>query len=369
MNQQAIQRTRYLLQTRFRRLRGASIGNFEQVCKQVLDWLEKHPVLSASLRHLEQVTGEHHSEIRSILQLKTIEFATIQRYFLITVVHDQNQKQQDEPDFKGYTPANLEEHASACLLILRATMSRPEAEFYRLLAIYLTQENYDHRIKDEKQTLDAIKDIAVRDLYEYLDEHLDAINAVNGILQKYKQNVEWFQRKLLQQINQGFEGKTGERALALHLQQYVFNQGVEFVVEPTSASGEVDLLLRDSNGEYTIIDAKYIKPNATQSEIVRKIAEGFNQIARYCEDFNQHEGFLAIFVHDDISIMLDVEQNDSFRYFRIGGNVIYYVEVNISDRPSASKSGKTKQIHISQGELIEETRKSAGAETSSNQPV
>ncbi len=351
MDQRLLQRTRYLLQTRFRRIRTAPLGNFEVVSKQVLNWLEGHPILSAVLQHLNNVPGDHHLEIRQMLESADLNS---QRYYLLTMHH--HAKQEQEPAFKGYTPLNLEEHASACLDVVHATILRPDSEFYRVLAVYLTQEDYDFRT--EKDPLEAIKEKAVHDLYEYLDENLDGLNAVNGILQKYKQNVEWFQRESVRKIGEdGYGNKTGERALAVHLQQYVFDQGVEFVVEPSSVSGEVDLLLRDSSGQYTLIDAKYVKPGAARSEIVNKLGKGFNQVARYCVDHNQYEGFLAVFVNDDVSILVDLEQNDNFRFLKIGGNVIYYVEINISERLSASKSGKAEQISISRNELFAEIEK------------
>lgn len=181
------------------------------------------------------------------------------------------------------------------------------------------------------------------------------MNAVNGLLGKYKQGVEWFQQGQIRKIVQeGYDGAKGERALARHLQQYVFDQGVDFTVEPTSASGAVDILLRDPNGQYVIIDAKYLKPGAPSSEITRKIAGGFNQVARYCEDYDQHDGFLAVFVDDDLSLLIDSAESDSFRYFRIGGSIIYFIEVNVAKRPSASKSGKARQIHITEADLMHE---------------
>ena len=350
MDQQLVQRTRYLLQTRFRRMRTAPTGNFELVCGQVLDWLGNHPILSAVLQHLDNVPGDHHLEIKLIFESENISGG---RYHAITIRKDQ--RQENEPKFKGYTPMSIEEHVSACLQIIRASISRPDLDFYQLLAVYLTREEYSLRTSSNKNPLEAIKEIAIRDLYEYLDEHLDGINSVNGILQKYKQSAEWFQKQALQQIvENGYGGKTGERALALHLQQYVFDQGVEFTVEPTSASGEVDLLLRDPFGQFIIIDAKYVKRDIAPSAITRKIAEGFNQVARYCDDFNQPEGFLTVFVDDDRSILIDLEQNDGFRYFNIGGNIIYYSEINIAERPSASESGKARQIHITSEKLVEE---------------
>ena len=345
MDQQIVQRTRYLLQTRFRRLRNASWGNFDAVAGQVLDWLSNHPILAGHLQRLNNVEGDHHEEIRMLLD----SGISGGRYFAL--MRKPDRRQDNEPEFKGYTPKTLEQHASACLLILRASIQKPEREFYNVLATYLTQEEYS--LRTQKDPLDAIKDGAIRDLYEYIDEQLDGVNVVNGLLIKYKQSVEWFEQEHLQLIiANGFGGATGERALARHLQQYVFEQGVDFSVEPTSASGEVDLLLRDPNGSYTIIDAKYVKASASPSEIKRQIAEGFNQVARYCEDFNQHTGFLAVFVNDNVSILIDLDETDSFKYFRIGGNAIYYTEINIAVRPSASKTGTARQVHFTTDELV-----------------
>lgn len=346
MDQQLLQRTRYLLQTRFRKIRTAHTGHFKLITQQVLRWLEGHPIIGAIIHHLDQIPGDHHQEIQHLLNSSDIGSF---RYYVLSVQRS-HPRQEHEPEFVGYTPKTLEEHASACLQTLRATVAQPQMKFYEMLAVYLTQELYEFGIK--KDPLEAIKDIAVRDLYEYLDEQLDGINAVNGLLRKYKQSVEWFQRDRIQQIfDEGYGGKKGERALALHLQHYIFNQGVEFIVEPSSASGEADLLLRDPSGQYTIIDAKLINRDAAPSDIARKIAEGFNQVARYCGDYNQPEGFLAVFVNDDISIHIEIEQSDVFRFFKIGGHVIYYIEINVSQRPSASKSGKAKRIPITEDML------------------
>jgi hypothetical protein len=317
----------------------------------VFKWLENHPILHSVIDHLDNVRGDHYKEIQRLLDTKI----SGGRYYNISV--HKKPRSENEPEFVGYSPKTDAEHASACLQILRASITKPDLEFYCLLAIYFTQENYNI-IKSvgvkggTGEAFEVIQESVTRDLYEYLDEQLDGFNAVNGLLIKYKQNVEWFQQEKVRGIAEnGYEGMNGEKALALHLQQYVFNQGVEFSVEPTSASGEVDLLLRDANGQYTIIDAKYVK---SKSSITRKIVEGFNQVARYCDDYNQPQGFLAVFVNDDISIRVDLEQNDTFRYFKVGGFIIYYIEINIADRPSASKSGKAKQHTISAEQLTKE---------------
>lgn len=347
MDQQLLQRTRYLLQTRFRRMKKAPAGQFQNVAKQVLDWTERHPILGGIIYRLDNTPGNHHNEILNLMKDTNLD-----GYHYHQIIAPWTENSTSDSIYKGYTSTNWEEHTSACLAVIRASIENPNDNFYQVLAVFLTKEEYSIR-HSENNPLDAIKDIAVNDLYEFLDETLDSVNAVNGLLHKYKQSVEWFQRDRLHAIIEtGNEGKSGERGLALHLQQYVFDQGIEFTIEPTSASGEADLVLRDVSGQYTIIDAKYIAQNSSPSTIKRKIAEGFNQVSRYCNDFNQFEGFLAIFVDEDITIQIDIDQIDGYRYIRFGGYIIYYIEINISQRLSASKSGKAKQISISREELL-----------------
>ncbi len=353
MDQQLLQRTRYQLQTRFRHIKTSEIGNFERMCQQVFEWLENHPILSSVLQHLDQVQGDHHEEIQLILNTDD-NYGS--RYYSLTVKKDR--KKDYESEFKGYTAATLDQHASACLQVLRAAQKRPNLEFCCTLAIYLTREYYGiGKKKGMNDAFEDMRDKASHGLYEYLDEHLDGVNAVNGLMQKYKQSTEWFQREHLQQITEiGYEGKKGERALALHLQQYIFDQGVEFSVEPASVSGEADLVLLDPSGHHTIIDAKYIKSNFSRSDIVRKIAEGFNQVARYCNDHNQPEGFLAVFINDNINLNIELENNRGFNFLNVNNYVIYYIEINIAERPSASKSGKAKQITIAPADLFEQIK-------------
>ena len=99
MDQQLLQRTRYLLQRRFRRINTSPFGNFELVCQQVLNWLETHPVISSIIMHLDNLAGEHHQEIKLLVSTPKIGSS---RYFYIMSGRDQ--RQEHEPEFKGYTP-------------------------------------------------------------------------------------------------------------------------------------------------------------------------------------------------------------------------------------------------------------------------
>lgn len=58
------------------------------------------------------------------------------------------------------------------------------------------------------------------------------------------------------------------------------------------------------------------------------------------------------FVANTTRIRLGLDTLDNFPYLYVGNKIIYYIEVNIAEEPSASKSGKATEIELSQDELI-----------------
>jgi hypothetical protein len=79
---------------------------------------------------------------------------------------------------------------------------------------------------------------------------------------------------------------------------------------------------------------------------------GFHQVARYCEDYREPEGFLVSFIRTSKRISLDLDESDGLRFLKLGGKTIYYLSVQISDEPSASKSGKAEEVIITKEELV-----------------
>ncbi len=74
-----------------------------------------------------------------------------------------------------------------------------------------------------------------------------------------EQKCEWFQRTKLYEAWLENTQK-GEKILALHLYEYMHDQGVDFSIEPTSASGEADLVSAQTSDEPLIADAKIFNP-------------------------------------------------------------------------------------------------------------
>lgn len=338
MDPQLVQRTRYVLRSRARRTQTCPITLFPSACKQLVDWLSNHPIFSALIRQLESRT------ITDVERIKGLSGSGSAQGGGASVSLGQ------------YSAATTDDHAAVCWAITNVVSEIAPNNLGTLRHIYNEIHNYltdDDDFADLDKAVGTIRDVAIDGLYEYLDEKLDSRNITYGLLLKYKQRSEWFHRSRLRDVaDGGLEGKSGEKALAVDLQEYVFDQQIEFVIEPVSASGETDLVLKDPEGGRLILDAKYIQEDASRSEIVRKLSDGFHQVYRYCDDFNEASGFLVVFVRSTKRVALELEESDGARFLRLGGKTIYYIEVHISDEPSASRSGQAQEIQISRAELI-----------------
>jgi len=329
-----IQRSRYVLKARVRRAQTCPEQLFFSACRHLVDWLNNHAIFAPIV-----------ASLRSRLPVGGVDYVRI----ALADVRAGKGKIKIEPQIAS----TLEDHAAVCLSVVSALAEWDQPEGNRSIVHFLQFIlTGNDRPSKYDEGLELIRDVAVAGLYEYLDEQIDARNALYSVLLKYRTRCEWFRRERLRAVVRGLEGKKGERALAVDLQEYIFNQGVEFSIEPQSASGEVDLLLRDVDGRFLVIDAKYVAADAPPSEVKRKIAEGLHQVSRYCSDYGQPSGFLVVFLDTSLTPRLPLEETDGLRYLRVKGTNVFVVQVSIYDAPSASKSGKAQELMVDREELL-----------------
>ena len=334
MNDALMQKTRYVLHSRFRIPQSSPDDLFSPACAQILTWIENHLILAPIASALKREFPKPFEQVEKIIKDTSDN---------ITSYNPGN-----------YMPKTINERAALCYAIMYGAKlaqknERSVQQFqYRCLSEYITgNEN-----NDLDEVMEVLKDVAVDGFFEYLDEHLDDRNAAFGLLLKYKQLTEWFNQEKIRQIaSHGENRRGGERALAADLQAFIMQQGVEFVVEPMSAGGEVDLVLRDSNGRYLLIDAKYMKEDATRNDILQKLKYGFHQLMRYCEDYNEPYGFLITFNASSKRIALGASESDGMTFVKIGSKCIYHVVVNLTIEPTASKLGQASEVKIEEDEL------------------
>jgi hypothetical protein len=328
MDSQLIQRTRYLLRARARRCQKCTEMHFRSSCKQFVNWMNNHPIISA------------------ILQTATIPDSR----FMADL--------EQAANGQGYTmfhgPDDIDVHFAHCLEVLKRATSDAAKDDHKFRSIAgFTAGKSMMDLRSTNDAIEIIRGEVIEPILEFIDERLDSRNAIIGILKKYKQRCEWFYRQRMRDfVDQNLEGKSGERALMIDLNSYVHQESLEFFVEPASASGEADVVLRDSDGRYIVIDGKYIDEKSSHASIRTKLASGFHQVYRYCHDYDEPLGYLVVFIRQSTRIRLECEQSDGLNYLQIGGKIIYFIEIFISDEPSASKSGVATEIVLTKEELV-----------------
>ena len=187
-------------------------------------------------------------------------------------------------------------------------------------------------------------------LYDYLEEHLDDQRALLALLRRYKHRCEWFRRGALLALWQSDPGK-GERKLTYDLYEYLHDQGLDFAIEPSSASGKPDLISAQVGNEKLIADAKVYRDDTPKAYL----ASGFHQIYQYTLDYNQPFGYLVIFktCENDLKFPMS-EQEQSIPFLVHNNKTIFFVVVDICQHEAtASKRGILRTVEVTEADLIQ----------------
>lgn len=186
-------------------------------------------------------------------------------------------------------------------------------------------------------------------LYDYLDEQLDDQRLILALLKRYKHKCEWFQREQL------FDGwnknkRDGEKRLALHLYEFLYDQGLDFAIEPWSISGRADLVAAQTSDDPLIADAKIWASGTSKTYI----AKGFKQIYTYTVDFDEPFGYLIVFNVSGQDLRFTLSRSEQRTPFVVHNNkTIFILTIDISPYDkSASKRSTLKPKEIVEDFLI-----------------
>ncbi len=167
---------------------------------------------------------------------------------------------------------------------------------------------------------------------------------------KYKHKSEWFRKDELYNLWTENTQK-GEKLLALNFYEYLHDNGIEFYIEPSSTSGEADLVSAQSTGDRLIADAKIFNPEKNKGKSY--IIDGFRQIYDYTLDFNQPSGYLVIFKTSEEELKFTfANYSQQTPFVQHNSKTIFFIVIDIHQySESASKRGKLKSVEITENEL------------------
>jgi hypothetical protein len=315
MNAEYVQNLRYKLQKRIRRLNSTSFGLFHISLKQFWGFLEDNTVFMGILEDLGHRYPSLENEAESIINGQAIisdtelEHAAISYFLIKKCVESDNDQIEVNIGFR-----------------------------YQL---------HTHNKTDE--FLESFKDVILEPFYEYLDEQLDDQKATLALLRRYKHKCEWFQRENLFDLSQ--EQRKGEKNLSLHLYEYLHDQGIDFTIEPASASGEADLVAAQNSEDPLIADTKIFDGDSRGKSY---IAKGFNQIYLYTLDYNEPFGYLIIFNTSGKDLRLALTNQTQSTPFVIHNNkTIFIITIDIfPHETTASTRGPLNPVEITEEYLI-----------------
>jgi hypothetical protein len=321
MDKDYLQALRYKLQKRVRKLNSANPDIYQLLLKQLFAFLYEHKIFAGIVDKLEilSVTDEITREVESILS-----------------------EYNHQIDVDSET-----NYAAMC---------------YRILKECAQSENTDgamdigHRLSGKSngtECCEIFNEYFLEPFYEYIDENIDESGAILSLLRKYKERCEWFKRDELY-LKWESDSQKGEKLLANDMYEYLHNQGLDFFIEPSSASGKIDMISSQQGENRLLVDAKIFNPD--KSKTTSYIAHGFNQIYTYTLDFNQPIGYLVIFKTCEHGLKVALSEDVSSIPFATHNNkTIFFITIDIyPHEKSASKRGTLKSYEITSADLQKE---------------
>jgi hypothetical protein len=202
--------------------------------------------------------------------------------------------------------------------------------------------------------LDRFRERYLDPFYEYIDEHIEDRNVVLGALIRFKHLAEWFRREQLWNRWKS-DPRSGERRLAFAVYEFLYEQGIEFHIEPASASGEADMVSAQNSPAPLVADVKIFDPESSRGSSY--IKRGLHQVYRYLHDFNQPIGYLVVFkgAAKQLEVNVTTTLAEEVPYFTLGDKTIFLVQIDIfPHEDSASKRPIPEREIISEVELRSE---------------
>src|SRR6266852_6980326 len=272
---------------------------------------------------------------REFLPLSRQFFAFLKGNSLLTAVIAEILARHPKSVEDASSPANTSAQ------IFGETAEEAAAISYTKWKLYSEQDRpqeYFHHVAGPGKIEDALsryRDWYVEPLFEYLDEVLEDSNIILGTLTRYKCKVEWYRRHELQRLFSD-NSSQGEKVLANHMYEYLFDKGIQFNVEPQSASGRPDVIALEDSDHKFIGDAKVFDASGRGASYIKK---GLYQVYQYCCDYNETIGHMIVFNISNRQLRLEMPSGaDGIPRFEYNHKTIFVTVIDIYEHEgTASK--------------------------------
>ena len=200
----------------------------------------------------------------------------------------------------------------------------------------------------------ALTESVAGPVINYLHDQIDEDSNVVFILERFKRKTEWFTKD---RLFRGYteDTSTGEKQLDQALRQALFESGIDYPFsQPASPSGEADVVALLESDDPIVLEVKVYDPDRSRS--VRHLRQGFHQVLRYANDYNQSTGYLVIFncsAHQMLVAGKHSEPTETPARIKHAGKTFFVFVIDVNpDIASASKEDPSSRRVVHIGDLI-----------------
>ena len=308
-----------MLQQRLSRISSVGFRRYADECRYLLEFLRSEPYIQSTLAVLENS--------------QSVDFFTWAFEF----------HSISNPSF----PPTVEGRAKVCHGLLQLCVSHDTIDSYLHWGHSLgRRDNIDDYLSDFTEAV-------IEPLIEYLCERIDDGSNMLFLLEHFKNDCQWFRQEELYSLYIE-NSRTGEEKLLRELQRSLFAGGVEFPFsQPGSPSGKVDTIAGLRTRDPLVLEAKIFDP--AMDKRMRNVRQGFHQVVRYAQDYNESIGYLVIFNCSDSELLIVPEAGSEPQNptrVEYGGKNFFVVTVNVNpQRQTASKETVSNRVTCTHSDL------------------
>ena len=199
-----------------------------------------------------------------------------------------------------------------------------------------------------------INDMVVEPLINFIHDQIDDSGNVLYLIERFKLKCEWFRRDELYSLY-AEDTRNGERKLDQALRAGLFDGGIDYPFsDPSSPSGRADIVALLESDDPLVLEVKVFDPDRGRDK--SRIKQGFQQILRYAQDYNQSVGYLIVFNCSDKQLVISPETTSEAEFpprISYDGKTFFVIAIDVHpDVASASTERPVDRQVISFEELI-----------------
>ena len=218
--------------------------------------------------------------------------------------------------------------------------------------------NWAHLFSSERKFDAMLRDLtaAVVDPFvNFLHDQIDDGGNVLYLIERFKLKAEWFRRKELYLLYQE-DTSVGEASLDQELRANLFEGGIDYPFsQPSSPSGKADIVALLDSDDPLVLEVKVFDPDRSKDK--SHLRQGFHQVLRYANDYNQSLGYLVIFNCSDRQLAISQEEASGAEFpprITYAGKTFFVISIDIHpDTASASREKPASRQVIHYRELID----------------